>query len=157
MKATMSAFGIDVDQEAICILPPGLTKHAVLDLMVDRLSQVGGVANSDAFRQAIHARESVMSTGIGNGIAIPHVRIEEIGRPAVGVALSPTGVDYAALDNAPVQVIVMFAMPSGADREYLGLLAQVMMVLKDPQFLKKLMGCASPQEVAAVLNGDVAG
>ena len=150
----MSAFGIDVDQDAICILPSDLTKHAALDLLVDRLSEIGGVTSREAFRQAIHARESVMSTGIGGGIAIPHVRIEEIARPTVGVGISPTGVDYAALDNAPVHVIVMFAMPSGADREYLGLLAQVMMVLKDPQFRQKLMRCSTPQDVAAELNED---
>lgn len=150
----MSAFGIEVNQEAICILPQGQSKHAALDIMVDRLSEVGGVTDRDAFRSAIHARESVMSTGIGGGIAIPHVRIEEIARPTVGVALSRDGVDYAALDNAPVHVIVMFAMPAGADREYLGLLAQVMMVLKDPQFLQKLLSCTTPVDVAAVLNGD---
>lgn len=150
----MSAFGIDVAREAICILPPGESKHGALDAMVDRLAKVGGVAQSEVFRQAIHARESVMSTGIGGGIAIPHVRIEEISHPTVGVALSRQGVDYAALDNAPVHVIVMFAMPSGADREYLGLLAQVMMVLKDPAFLQRLLGCTTADEVAALLNRD---
>lgn len=150
----MSAFGIDVDRDAICILPPGQTKHAALDTLVDRLSAVGSVANSDAFRQAIHARESVMSTGIGGGIAIPHVRIDEITRPTVGVGISRQGIDYSALDNAPVHIIVMFAMPSGADREYLGLLAQVMMVLKDPSFQQTLLNCETPEEVAAVLNED---
>jgi fructose-specific phosphotransferase system IIA component len=150
----MNAFGIDVAQDAICILPPGLTKHQVLDTLVDRLSEIGHVANPQAFRQAIHAREAVMSTGIGSGIAIPHVRIEEITQPTVGVAVSKSGIDYAALDNAPVHVVVMFAMPSGADREYLGLLAQVMMVLKEPEFLQNLLRCSTTEDVARALNGD---
>jgi fructose PTS system EIIBC or EIIC component len=151
----MSAFGIEVHKDAICILPGGLTKHEALDQVINQLVEVGGVADAEAFRQAIFARESVMSTGIGGGIAIPHVRIEEITQPSVGVAISQTGVDYAALDNAPVHIIVMFAMPSGSDKEYLGLLAQVMMVLKDPEFRNRLLSCTSSDKLAAALNHDV--
>ena len=85
-------------------------------------------------------------------IAIPHVRIDEITEPTIGVGISPSGIDFDALDGNPVNIVVLFAMPSGSDKEYLGLLAQVMLSLRTAGFTQKLLACKSPDEVVKVLD-----
>jgi mannitol/fructose-specific phosphotransferase system IIA component (Ntr-type) len=94
-----------------------------------------------------------MSTGVGSGIAIPHVCIGEVQRPVLGVGISPSGIDFAALDGEPVYIIVLFAMPAGSQKEYLSLLAQVMRALKDSAFREQLIACQTREEAASVLNG----
>ncbi|MBN2308201.1 MAG: PTS sugar transporter subunit IIA [Candidatus Hydrogenedentes bacterium] len=148
----MSAFGIDLEAGAVRIYGPGLSKHDALDILVDAVADSGAVMDREAFRRAVRERESVMSTGIGYGVAIPHVRIDPVRRPYIGVGISKDGIDYDTLDNQPVHVVVLFAMPSGSQREYLRLLAQVMTALKVPGFREALTACSTPQEVVDILN-----
>lgn len=147
----MSAFGIEIPKEAICILEPGLTKYDALDRMVDAIASLGVVVDKEAFRKALYERESIRSTGF-RGVAIPHVRIDEITAPTVGVGVAREGIDFESLDNEPVNIVVLFAMPSGSDKEYLGYLAQVMMSLRSDGFTEKLTQCESPEEVLEVLQ-----
>lgn len=148
----MSAFGIDVNPEAVCIFDEPLSKHDVLDVLVAALSKTGIITNIDDFRKAVHEREAVMSTGIGSGVAIPHVRSTAVEEPAVGLGLSPAGVDYDTLDNQPVHIIVLFAMPAGSQKDYLGLLAQVMLAIKTEGFKERLLACTTTKEATDVVN-----
>lgn len=147
----MGAFGIDIPKEAVCILTGNLTKHEALDRLVESINSLGVVENVDTFRKALHEREAIRSTGF-RGVAIPHVRIDEIKEPTVGVGVAKDGVDFESLDNEPVNIIVLFAMPSGSDKEYLGYLAQVMMSLREEGFTEELTDCETPEEVIEVLN-----
>lgn len=150
----MSAFGIDIQQDHICVLPGGLSKRDALDHLIDCLAASEAVEDAEAFRTAVHDRESVMSTGIGGGIAIPHVRIPQVRYASMGVGVSPEGIDYGTLDNKPVHVMILFATPEGADKEYLRLLAQVMAALKDRTLYDRLVHCQTPDDVYEVLHAD---
>lgn len=150
----MSAFGIHIGPETVCIFEPGVTKHEALDSMVDAVAKTDAVNDVEGFRRAVLDRESVMSTGIGQGVAIPHVRIDAITRPTLGVGVSREGMDFDTLDDEPVQIVVMFAMPAGSQKEYLGLLAQVMMSLKTPGFRDSLLACETPDALLSVLRGE---
>jgi mannitol/fructose-specific phosphotransferase system IIA component (Ntr-type) len=147
----MSAFGKDIPKESICIFPEGTSKRDALGMMMKAIESTGAVKDLEAFRRALFERESIRSTGF-KGIAIPHVRIDEITEPTVGVGISQTGIDFESLDSEPVNIVVLFAMPSGSDKEYLGFLAQVMMALRTGGFTHKLMACKSPEEVLDVLE-----
>ena len=148
----MSAFGLDIDAGAVCLYGPNTTKHEALDTLVDAVASCNVVTDLEAFREAVHDRERVMSTGIGQGVAIPHVRIDQVARPAMGVGLSKDGIDFDTLDNDPVHIVVLFAMPTGSQKEYLRLLAKVMTTMKKPGFREALMDCGAMDEVAALLN-----
>lgn len=150
----MSAFGMDIDPAHICIIPPNLSKQEALDLLIDAVAASECVQDVSAFRRAVHEREAVMSTGIGGGIAIPHVRIPEVRYASMGVAVSPDGIDYGTLDNKPVHIMVLFATPQGADKEYLSLLAQVMAALKNRKLYNRLVACTTSAEVYSVLSED---
>jgi len=148
----MGAFGADIPKEAVRVFGPEVDKHDVLDAMVRSIADTGVVKDVEALRRAVYDREAVMSTGIGQGIAIPHVRIDAVTAPAVGVGVSNSGIDFDTLDNEPVHILVLFAMPSGSQKEYLGLLAKVMTALKQPGFRDKLLACSDTDELVAVLN-----
>lgn len=149
----MSAFGVKIEQQQIVLIKGGTTKHDALEQLIQAVSQNPVITDKAAFRQAVHERESVMSTGIGGGIAIPHVRIPEVLKPTVGVGIVPKGLDFGTLDNKPVHILVLFATPAGADKEYLGLLAQVMMALRNRTLYDRLVTCRTPADAWQVLNG----
>lgn len=148
----MSALGIDIDESCVCIFKPKISKEEALDHLVAAVYRSGAVKDLEALRKAIHDREASMSTGIGGGVAIPHVRIDAIRQAIVGVGISHDGIAYTAVDNKPVHIIVLFAMPADANKLYLGLLAQLMVALKTPDFCERLIACRTPSDVVAVLN-----
>ena len=156
MGLDMSAIGIDITADLVIIFRQGMSKHVALDMLIDAIAAENVVSDTEAFRQAVHDRESVMSTGIGSGVAIPHVRIDAVERPTVGVGISRDGIDFNALDDEPVHIVIMFAMPAGTQKEYLKLLARVMISVKKPGFRETLLACASREEVASLLSGNAA-
>lgn len=146
----MNAFGKEIPNDAVCIFPDGTTKSGALNAMIDAICNLGVVGNRESFEKALYERESIRSTGF-KGIAIPHVRIDEISEPTVGVGISKSGIDFDSLDNDTVNIVVLFAMPSGSDKEYLSYLAKAMMALRSEGFCDKLLQCTTNEEVVAVL------
>lgn len=149
----MNAFGSQISPDAIVIFPDNTTKFDALEKMIDALMKTGMITDRDALGKALYEREGIRSTGF-RGVAIPHVRIDEILQPTLGVGVSTKGIDFEALDSEPVHIVVLFAMPSGSDKEYLGLLAQVMMSLRSPGFCERLVGCKSIEDVQHALAQD---
>lgn len=147
----MNAFGKDIPPEAIRIFTGEISKFQALEAMIEAVHKLGAVTDVDSLKKALFEREAIRSTGF-RAVAIPHVRIDEILEPSVCVGISAEGIDFEALDSDPVNIIVMFAMPSGSDKEYLGLLAQVMMALRSDGFCEKLIACKTPEEVMDALE-----
>lgn len=113
----MHRFGLFIDNAAVRIFPNGLSKHEALDQLIDAIHSLGVIGNLDAFAHAVRERETVMSTGIGCGVAIPHVRIDGVTKPTVGVGISHAGIEFNTLDDKPVHIVVLFAMPTGSQKE----------------------------------------
>lgn len=148
----MGAFGVEVPLSNMLVLSGEPSKHEALDALIDAVSASPAILDREAFRQAIHDRESVMSTGIGGGIAIPHVRIPEVKFATLGVGVFPDGIEFNTLDNSPVYIMILFATPEGADKEYLGMLARVMAALKNRDLFDRMISCHNPEELAFVVN-----
>ena len=148
----MSVLGITIDEACVRLLAAGTSKETALDALVDAAAHIASLPDVEALRQAVHAREQARSTGIGGGVAIPHVDFAGIGQPRVTVGVSPSGIDFDAMDGEPVHLIVFFVMPVDANRLYLELLAQRMVVLKAPSFVARLKACTDASGVAAILN-----
>ena len=148
----MSVFGLNIATKQICIIPKGASKHEALDTLINAVGSNPAITNIDAFRAAVYEREAIQSTGLGDGIAVPHVRIEEITEATLGVAIAPKGVEFDTLDNQPVYVMVLFATPAGSNKEYLGLLAKVMLALRDKTLFDALVACKTPDDVHILLK-----
>lgn len=122
-------------------------KTTLLNEMVDTLGQSPVVHDVDALRAAIHYRESLMSTGIGMGIAIPHVRIDEVDDLTMCAALVRQGVEaYDSLDDQQVKLVFMMAAHSDQHSLYLKTLSRLSSMLKDEAFRNRLFLSADPEE-----------
>ncbi len=125
---------------------------SVLTELAARSLALGHVKDPDDFHQAVIERESLMSTGIGLGVAIPHAKLESIDDFFVATAVLKTPVEWDALDHKPVRVVFLIGGPEGSQGAYLQLLSQIMLVIKDPDRLKKLLAAASVDDVMAALG-----
>ena len=148
----MSVFGIPVALSQVCIVPKNASKNDALNALVDAAATNPAITNRESLRGGILDREARLSTGIGAGVAIPHVRLGDVTAPVLAVGVAPEGVAFDAADGQPVHVLVLFATPKGADKEYLKLLAQVMLSLRAEEFFERLASCTQPGEVFALLN-----
>ena len=129
------------------VLLNGSTKEAVLkelsDVLAEQLNR-----DSEDLEKDIWKREDLMSTGIGNGLAIPHIRIAGISRPALAVGVSAGGIsDYVSLDNKPVHIIVLIAAPEGQHDTYIRLLAAVTDVLHHDDLRQKMLEVEQPDQL----------
>lgn len=147
-----SVFGAPITPEQVCIFAPGASKAGALLQLVAAVAAHANVSDHDLFRGAVFDRESKGSTGIGSGVAIPHVRTPAISRSVLGVGVSAAGLDYGAVDGKPVHLLVFFATPAEGNEEYLSLLRQVMIALRGTGLKSRLMECHTREEVAAALK-----
>jgi mannitol/fructose-specific phosphotransferase system IIA component (Ntr-type) len=104
-----------------------------------------------AFLKAIFDREDVTSTGIGNGIAIPHARLPSLNGCLIAVAICPGGIDFGARDGKPVRLVVMIAACDRDRAEHLRVLASVAARLQDERLKERLLAATAPGAVIDVL------
>ncbi|GAB2025118.1 fructose-specific PTS transporter subunit EIIC [Lactovum odontotermitis] len=128
------------------------TKEAAIDEMINKLVSAGFVDNFDSFKTDILKRETQTSTGLGDGIAMPHAKDSAVKEAVVLFAKSATGVDYDALDGQPVQLFFMIAAPEGANDTHLEALAGLSKYLLQNGFKEKLLSAQSPDEVQALFS-----
>ena len=112
----------------------------------------GVVNNEEEFIKSIWAREKESTTGIGEGIAMPHARNKYINRAAVLFAKSPKGIDYKALDGQPVHLFFMITAPAGADNTHLQALAKLSSLLINPDVVNALKAATTPEEVIDIFK-----
>ena len=109
------------------------------------------VRDAAALVAAVRERESVMSTGIGLGIAVPHAKIPSVQEFVLAVGRSRKGIDFQALDGAPVHIVVLIAGPEEKQARYLQVLAGVTLRLKSAEVRRALMEARTPEDVLRVL------
>ena len=97
-------------------------------------------------------REKIGTTTIGNGIAIPHVQNDQIIKPCCIVTILSNGLDFGALDNNPVDLIVFLILPEVSKPENLQILAQIYRLLRDTEITDKLRGCKSDESAFAIIS-----
>ena len=123
------------------------TKEGVIDEMIAGLSTNGIINDAAVYKEGIMKRESQTSTGLGDGIAMPHAKNKAVIKPAVVFAKSAAGVDYASLDGQPAHLFFMIAAPEGANNVHLEVLASLSRLLINPDFTASLKKAQTPEEV----------
>ncbi|MGA9517446.1 MAG: fructose-specific PTS transporter subunit EIIC [Trichococcus sp.] len=123
------------------------TKEGVIDEMIAGLSTNGIINDAAVYKEGIMKRESQTSTGLGDGIAMPHAKNKAVIKPAVVFAKSAAGVDYASLDGQPAHLFFMIAAPEGANNVHLEVLASLSRLLINPDFTASLKKAKTPEEV----------
>ena len=127
-------------------------KNGVIDELVNQLDKAGKLSDIASFKEAIHNRESQSTTGIGEGIAIPHAKVAAVKSPAIAFGKSKIGVDYQSLDMQPAHLFFMIAAPEGGAQTHLDALAKLSGILMDENVREKLLHASSPEEVLAIID-----
>lgn len=128
------------------------TKEAAIDEMINSLVDNGVVTDFDVFKAGIMAREAQTSTGLGDGIAMPHSKNAAVKEATVLFAKSNKGVDYESLDGQPTDLFFMIAAPEGANDTHLAALAELSKYLMQDGFADRLRKVTSPDEVIVAFN-----
>ncbi len=149
VAATTASFVLTPERIVLLDAP---AKKEVLTRLVDLLAETPFVKNRDELLKGILAREELMSTGIGFGIGVPHVRIDSVTDlvMAVAVAKNPVG-DYASLDGEPVQIICMLAARSDQHTKYIRTLSSISSRLKDPATREQIIASDDPSTICKLL------
>lgn len=128
------------------------SKEAVIDEMIASLVDKGYVTDFDVFKTGIMNREAQTTTGLGDGIAMPHAKNAAVKEATVLFAKSNNGVDYASLDGQPTDLFFMIAAPEGANDTHLAALAELSKYLMKAGFADRLRAVTNPEEVIAVFD-----
>lgn len=123
------------------------TKQAAFEEMINRLYEAGRITDKKVFLEGILARESQTTTGLGDGIAMPHAKNSAVKMPTVAFARSTAGVDYQAMDGQPVHLLFMIAVPANANNTHLEALASLSRYLLQDGFMDKLKQATTPDDV----------
>ena len=140
-----------IDQRAVSAELASTDKRAVLDELAHLLAVVCPRHTESTIAQILSEREELATTGIGDGVAIPHGKSEqlEVIRGAIGISRS--GVSFEAVDGQPVHIFVALLAPLAATGDHLKALARVSRILKDPEVRARLLAAASAEEIHASL------
>ncbi|MGY4689179.1 PTS fructose transporter subunit IIABC [Salibacterium sp. K-3] len=128
------------------------TKNGVIDELVNQLDKAGRLSDPAEFREAIHSRERESSTGIGEGIAIPHAKTDAVKTPAIAFGRSQEGTDYESLDGQPAHLFFMIAASEGANQDHLQTLSRLSTLLMDENFRADLLNASSEDEILALID-----
>ena len=128
-------------------------KVEALKRLVDLVAQTSEVEDRQLLLKAILDREQLLSTGIGLGIAVPHAKIASVKDFVMAVAVSHDGIDFDALDDKPVHIIVLVAGPDQRQSDYLRILSRIVLHLKDSRVRAQVLSARTPNEVYTILTG----
>ncbi len=130
------------------------TKKEVLKELVGALAEAHGIKNSGSILEALQEREELGSTGIGQGIAIPHGKSESVGKVVAALGISKRGIDFDALDGEPVYLFFMLVAPSNAAGIHLKILAKISRLLKDKFFRQALREAKNSEEALKLIKDE---
>ena len=127
-------------------------KKDVLNKMVDLMAKSGKISDIETYRAGVFAREEEGTTGIGEGIAIPHCKSDAVNAPGLAAMVVKGGVEFDSLDGAPVHILFLIAAPNTKDNVHLDVLSKLSVLLMDENFTKNLMEAKSVNEFLAVID-----
>jgi len=127
-------------------------KADVIRQMVDLMVRRGNISDREAYEKGVFAREEESTTGIGDGIAIPHCKSDAVKAPGLAAMVLPDGVEFDALDGQPVHLIFLIAAPNTEDNVHLEVLARLSELLMDSDFIDALLHAGSKEEFLAVID-----
>lgn len=137
-----------------CIKAPVLStnKKGVIHELIDVLVTIGKVTDGVALKDAVWAREQIRTTGIGNGLAIPHGKCSGISGLSMAIGKPAQPLDFEAIDGKPVRLVVLLASPPDRTSDHIHALARVSRLMTMPEFRERMYGVSTAQEIYDLLR-----
>lgn len=128
------------------------SKAECIDILVDLMDKTGNLNDKEEYKKAILVREDLSTTGIGDGIAIPHGKTKAVKQASLAAAVCKDGVDYDSLDGMPANLFFMIAVPANSDNLHLEVLARLSTILMDEEFRKQLINCTDKDKFLKLID-----
>ena len=141
-----------LSEKTISINVKAASKEDVIQQAVKLVSNSGAIKDVAVYEKGVFAREEESTTGIGEGIAIPHCKSDVVAKPALAAMVIPEGVDYAALDGEPVHLLFLIAAPNSEDNVHLDVLARLSEMLMNDEFKNALLKAKSKKEFLQIID-----
>lgn len=122
------------------------SKQDAINKLVDLMAKNGNLTDKEKYTQVVLKREEEGSTGIGEGIAIPHGKTDAVSRPGLSAMVINNGVEFDSLDGKPAKLLFLIAAPNTKDNVHLDVLSRLSTLLMDTEFRKSLMEAKTPEE-----------
>ena len=129
----------------------GETKDEIIQELVDSLEEGKAITDRDKVLQSVLDREKIMSTGIGDGIAIPHGKSEAVVTLSAALGTQKRGANFEALDGEPAYVFFLLVSPANISGPHIKALARISRLLKNEDFKKRLIAASSPEDLLSVI------
>lgn len=141
-----------MSKEAIKIHGHASNKMDAIDQMVSLMNKQGNVSDKEAYKEAVIERENLSTTGMVDGIAIPHARTTAITRAGIAAMTLPEGVDYQSMDGQPTNLIFLIGAPDNGDNVHLQVLSELSALLMDHDFCEDLKNAGTPEEFLSIID-----
>lgn len=141
-----------LDKRSISLNGAPKSKEEALDQVVALMTKSGKINDEEAYRKQVYAREEESTTGIGEGIAIPHGKCDAVDRPGLAAMVVKKGVDFDALDGEPVTLIFLIAAPNTEDNVHLDVLSKLSVLMMDEDFSDSLRNAGSVEEFLEIID-----
>ena len=141
-----------LDKRSISLDGAPKTKNEALDQVVALMVNSGKINDAEAYRKQVYAREEESTTGIGEGIAIPHGKCDAVTKPGLAAMVIRDGVEFDSLDSEPVTLMFLIAAPNTEDNVHLDVLSKLSVLMMDEDFSNSLRNAASVDEFLAIID-----
>ena len=141
-----------LDKRSISLDAAPADKKATLDMAVELMAKSGKLMDVEQYRAQVYAREEECTTGIGEGIAIPHGKCDAVKTPGLAAMVIKNGVDYDSLDGEPVTLLFLIAAPNTKDNVHLDVLSKLSVMLMDENFTTSLRNAKSVEEFLQIID-----
>lgn len=141
-----------LDKRSISLDATPADKKATLDMAVELMAKSGKLMDVEQYRAQVYAREEESTTGIGEGIAIPHGKCDAVKTPGLAAMVIKNGVDYDSLDGEPVTLLFLIAAPNTKDNVHLDVLSKLSVMLMDENFTTSLRNAKSVEEFLQIID-----
>ena len=141
-----------LDKRSILLDAAPKSKKEALDQIVELMEKSGKIRDLEAYRKQVYLREEESTTGIGEGIAIPHGKCDAVERPGLAAMVIKDGVDFEALDDEPVTLMFLIAAPNTEDNVHLDVLSKLSVLMMDEEFSASLRQAKSVEEFLALID-----
>ncbi|HWT76271.1 MAG TPA: fructose-specific PTS transporter subunit EIIC [Mobilitalea sp.] len=141
-----------LDKRSIQLSGNVSSKNEAIDAMVELMYTSGKISDKAAYKKGVYEREAEGTTGVGEGIAIPHCQSEAVKKPGLSAMVIKKGVDFDALDNEPVSLIFLIAAPKTADNIHVDVLSKLSEMLMDEKFTYDLRNAGSVEEFLQIID-----
>ena len=141
-----------LDRRSICLDAAPKSKSEALDQVIHLMVKSGKINDEEAYRKQVYAREEESTTGIGEGLAIPHGKCNAVDRPGLAAMVVKDGVDFDALDGEPVTLIFLIAAPNTKDNIHLDVLSKLTVLMMDEEFSKNLRNARTVEEFLEIID-----